>query len=287
MPCNDIDKQLFRASTKVTVGNGETARFWESSWLEGRAPRDLAPNLFKLAWRKNNTVKDDLQNQNWTRGLMRMTTAEEMAELVFLWGKIDEVQLNNQPDQIIWKWTSNRLYSTKSAYNIQFKGSFCSFNTKAIWRAKSEGKHMVFASQLVQSKILTADNLIARNWPCDPICALCDQAPETAEQICLHCVYAREVWFLVSQWSNGLVGIPDHGCEIEEWWNRGVSGQPKEKGRRVSVLMIYTAWNLWKERNKRIFQGEFTTIVRVLELIKEEIKTRMLAMGEREEFLVF
>jgi hypothetical protein len=83
-PCDEIDKQLFRVSTIVTLGDGRQAKFWESSWLDGRAPRDLASNLYRLAWRKNNTVAVDLQNQNWTRGLWRMGTAEEMAEFVML-----------------------------------------------------------------------------------------------------------------------------------------------------------------------------------------------------------
>jgi hypothetical protein len=69
VPCCEVDRQLFRACTIVTIGNGLTAKFWESSWLNGLAPRDLAPNLYKLAWRKNQSVRDDLQNNNWTRGL--------------------------------------------------------------------------------------------------------------------------------------------------------------------------------------------------------------------------
>lgn len=122
VPCNETDRQLFRASTRVIIGNGESARFWESSWLDARAPRDWAPSLYKLAWRKNNTVKEGLQDNNWTRGIWRkMSTAEEMAELVLLWWKLAEVQLNDQPDQIIWRWTSNGQYSAKSAYDIQFK----------------------------------------------------------------------------------------------------------------------------------------------------------------------
>jgi hypothetical protein len=47
-------------NTTVTVGDGKQAKFWESSWIEGRARGDLAPNLYKLAWRKNNTVAVDL-----------------------------------------------------------------------------------------------------------------------------------------------------------------------------------------------------------------------------------
>jgi hypothetical protein len=61
---------------------------------------------------------------------------------------------------------------------------------------------------MVQHKILTADKLLARNWPCDPICQLCDQELESAEHLCLQCVYAQEVWLLVTQWTDDLVCIP-------------------------------------------------------------------------------
>lgn len=49
VPCDAIDLQLFRVSTCVTVGDGTTASFWQSSWINGKVPMDIAPNLFKLA----------------------------------------------------------------------------------------------------------------------------------------------------------------------------------------------------------------------------------------------
>jgi hypothetical protein len=61
--CSEIDQQLFRASTVVTIGNGKQASFWNSSWLDGKESRDIAPNPFKLAWRKKSKVADDLHNQ--------------------------------------------------------------------------------------------------------------------------------------------------------------------------------------------------------------------------------
>jgi len=63
-PVDAVDKQLFRASTVVTLGNGEKASFWQSTWLCGQAPMDWFPDLYKLAWRKNKTVKEELLNQN-------------------------------------------------------------------------------------------------------------------------------------------------------------------------------------------------------------------------------
>ena len=85
IPVNEIDKQLFWMCTKVRLGDGAIAKFWDSSWLHGKAPRDIAPSLYKLAWRKHLTVKERLVNQSWTRGLWRMQTVEEMAEFVQLW----------------------------------------------------------------------------------------------------------------------------------------------------------------------------------------------------------
>ena len=56
-PVDAIDKQLFRSSTVVTVENGETATFWQSSWLNGQAPIDRYPELYKWACRENRSVK--------------------------------------------------------------------------------------------------------------------------------------------------------------------------------------------------------------------------------------
>ena len=62
-PCDEVDKQLFRASTIVQLGDGNTTSFWNCRWMNGMAPRDFAPGLYKLAWRKNRTVKQDIINQ--------------------------------------------------------------------------------------------------------------------------------------------------------------------------------------------------------------------------------
>jgi hypothetical protein len=69
VPCNATNRQLFPASTIVSIGDGQKASFWHSSWLQGRAPMDIASGLFKLAWRKNRKVREEEhQNHSWTRG---------------------------------------------------------------------------------------------------------------------------------------------------------------------------------------------------------------------------
>jgi hypothetical protein len=103
---------------------------------------------------------------------------------------------------------------------------------------------------------------------CDPICCLCDQEMETAAHLCLHCCFAKEVWCLVHTWSEGLISIPAQGVDIQDWWNLTLQLASAENRNRVAALLIYTAWNVWNERNRRIFQGASQSPTRVLGLIK-------------------
>jgi hypothetical protein len=204
-----------------------------------------------------------------------------MAEFFFLWDKLQQIQLSDVPDAISWRWTANGSYSSKTAYQIQFRGSFCSFNSSAIWEASAEGKHKLFMWLFVQNRILSADCLLLRSWTCNPVCILCDQGRETAAHLCLHCVFAREVWFLVSNWSPGLIVAPQQGFSTEQWWNIAVQGRPKHIARKVAAILMCTAWNIWKERNPRIFQGVFMAPGQVFFMIKEEMQLREVAMGGR------
>jgi hypothetical protein len=71
------------------------ARFWHNNWLEGQAPRYLAPNLFQLARRKNRSVQQELRNNNWIRSLRgHIASATHIEEFVSLWIRIQDVQLS-------------------------------------------------------------------------------------------------------------------------------------------------------------------------------------------------
>ena len=103
-------------------------------------------------------------------------------------------------------------------------GSYCTFNSQAIWKAKTEGKHRFFAWLLVQGRIQTADVLLPKGVQCNPICCLCDQEPEIAAHLCLHCCFAQEVWWQVHLWSDGLICTPSPSVDVEEWWNSSLRG---------------------------------------------------------------
>jgi len=136
------------------MGDGRSAKFWHCSWVQGTAPRDFAPSLFKLAWRKNNSVRDDITDHKWTRGLWRMSTVEQMAEFIGLWDAVHAVQFTDSPDTLTWKWTANGDYFAKSAYLVQLHGMQGLFDGRSVRRAHAEGNHKFFAWLFVQSEDL-------------------------------------------------------------------------------------------------------------------------------------
>ena len=55
---------LFRACTSITLGNGQKALFWHGNWTGDGPLKLLAPQLYKIASRKNRSVHNELMNEN-------------------------------------------------------------------------------------------------------------------------------------------------------------------------------------------------------------------------------
>ena len=208
-----------------------------------------------------------------------MNSVEELAEFVRLWDLVQEVQLTDVENVITWKFSPDGLYTAKSAYDVQFRGSYCCFQPKRVWSAHAEPKHRFFMWLLVQEKILTADKLIERHWPCNPLCSLCRQVPETAAHVCLHCPFAQQVWDLVQTWTSGMIKKPTANMTIVDWWTQEVRLPTKTQRRTWAAINMYTVWNIWKERNRRTFEAREAQPVVVLHLIKEEVNLRSRACG--------
>lgn len=191
---DQTDRELFFASTEITVGNGPDTPFWEARWLLGASPKQLAPKLYQQTRFKRRTVAKELRNMNWIKSLSTLNTESLMDECILLFSAIQNIQLSNERDRISWRWTNHGEYTAASAYNIQFAGSICPFPTAPFWQATTEPKCRFFAWLAARGKLQTADNLMKKNWPCDPNCALCYYILETTDHLLTRCNFAEAVW---------------------------------------------------------------------------------------------
>lgn len=100
IPCDQTDRQLLSACTKITLGDGQRASFWKDRWLQGMAPSSMAPGQFALARRKNLSVKDALNGNRWMKGLQRINNELLIDQFIQLWELIQPLILTNLPDAI-------------------------------------------------------------------------------------------------------------------------------------------------------------------------------------------
>jgi hypothetical protein len=75
--------------------------------VRGAAPRELVPNLYKLARFKKRSVSKELHNSNWIRNLQGIHTTEQLEEFTLLFMALEDINLNDQDGSIRWRWTSN------------------------------------------------------------------------------------------------------------------------------------------------------------------------------------
>ena len=69
LPCSETDQHLFAAATTITIGNGEKISFWNSAWIQGLRPKDLAPSVYKISKKKSRTVQEALFGNTWIKDL--------------------------------------------------------------------------------------------------------------------------------------------------------------------------------------------------------------------------
>jgi hypothetical protein len=79
------------------------------------------------------------------RGLHRISTAEEVKQLVQLWTLVHHTQLTDAEDEIAWRFTPTGSYTARSVYLTQFYGSFNDYEWSKLWVAKAENKCKMFS----------------------------------------------------------------------------------------------------------------------------------------------
>nr|ABA94305.1 retrotransposon protein, putative, LINE subclass [Oryza sativa Japonica Group] len=130
---------------KITVGDGNMTRFWDSAWIDGRRPKDLMPLVYAISKNRKKSLHQGKEDDAWVHDLIfdagSTITVNLVEQLVRLWEAVQNVQLvSEEPDQIVWKFTGNGHYTASSAYHAQCLGAPSTNLNSLIWKAWAPGK---------------------------------------------------------------------------------------------------------------------------------------------------
>jgi len=185
-----------------------------------------------------------------------LTSQQHFVEFVNLWTRLQSVELRpGVPDQIEWKLSANGEYSTKSAYMVQFLGAMDTNLDQLIWKAWAPPKCKIFAWLAYQNRLWTADRLERRGWPNQKKCPLCRHTDESALHLFAQCHYTRRLWTELGASVPAATAnmAPWDTCDSAAQWWKVASALTELSPKTMRSLLLIISWEIWNERNGRIF----------------------------------
>ncbi|XP_050232935.1 uncharacterized protein LOC126681437 [Mercurialis annua] len=253
----------FQNSISIEIGDGNIARFWTDKWLpSSRQTSPLYiqfPALFKLSRNKTGSVSSffvhhQLQSSQfpWSRRL-RIGEQEQFSELQQLLPSA----LHNVEDRFFWR--DKRAYTAMSMKQIWFEifqpnRCVSSFLTARIWKEKIPPRIQFFIWLLSRDRISSKEAL-ARRGVIDynlSSCSYCSLL-ETSTHIILHCNIAWRFWSRILNNCNVRWVPPMSAEDFFIQWASFSSGKYVDLWK---LIWYFGTWNLWKARNKKVFQDE-------------------------------
>ena len=128
-----------------------------------------------------------------------------------------------------------------------------------------------FSWLATQNRLWTVDRLEKRGWQNQKICPLCCIIDESAVHLLAHCRVTKRVWTEIQRWTQtNLQMIKWSGCDsVKQWWNLVVDSLNNPRI-PLRTLVILVSWEIWCERNARIFWNTASPLASILAKIKEE-----------------
>ncbi|XP_074277403.1 uncharacterized protein LOC141601041 [Silene latifolia] len=145
-------------------------------------------------------------------------------------------------------------FSIQHAYNALRTKYAIPECSQAIQRGFYLPRHRVILQLAAHYRLATVDRLVSRGLPMVNRCSICQRQSESTTHLFFACSYSTEVLQAIKQWVG--INTPDNSLpQLLSWAN-------KRKNRRhwriqwVQNNIAATVYNIWSERNLRIFENK-------------------------------
>ncbi|CAN0920773.1 Putative ribonuclease H protein At1g65750, partial [Linum grandiflorum] len=191
---------------------------------------------------------------------LRRGALDELNHLLHRLASLPDDIFSCGPASISWTLDSSSCFtvsSMRSALTLDKFPGVLSFPYETIWENYIPLKVQCFCWKTFQKKIATLDNLQRRGFQLANRCPLCQIEIETLDHLFLRCSFSSLVWGNIS--SRLSMYDPTHSSTrefIAAW--KGLNCLSRFQT-AMKVIMHATLWNLWLERNERIFNDKVSS----------------------------
>nr|XP_025670460.1 uncharacterized protein LOC112770292 [Arachis hypogaea] len=254
----------------MEVGNGRKTWFWEDNWVQGGPLKVNFPRLFSISSQQEFVIGDCgfwdglewIWNFQWRRELFQW----ELELVHQLHERLRPVKMSPEnEDSVVWKFDNTCVFSTQSFLQViqteTLSDEITSYSfTSALWKGLVPPRIEMFGWFVLVGQINTKDILtrLGVDIHSDNICVLCHKGVETVEHLFFRCEVTWQVWcYWLRSFGRDWV-IPGTMKELFGSWI-GMHG--RRQGQKLWMMAFFAViWNIWLERNVRIFKNTRASI---------------------------
>ncbi|XP_059316768.1 uncharacterized protein LOC132067517 [Lycium ferocissimum] len=123
-----------------------------------------------------------------------------------------------------------------------------------------------------QRRLLTRDRLASWGITQDVMCPLCNDENETLNHLFFTCSYAASIWEKLLQWQG--MARPILGWVDELHWATTNAQGNSATAAVYRMTLAACVYQVWKERNLRIFENKSRPPAPILRMIIQEVTMR-------------
>eukprot|EP00253_Pinus_taeda_P015835 PITA_15835 len=243
------------------------ARFWEDSWQQLPNLRDNIPGLLDQDINPFDKVSQFWDSHNgqehrkWKEVCHIISHSPEQSHFT-LSSELQKrkILFSEGMDILRWGYEEKGIFTTQEAYKLIIKDRVVKDKLwDKIWNSSIWLKVSTFLWLLSHNRILTWDNLRKRNFSGPSICPNCKQEEETTLHLMQTCQLGRKLWEKITFWcqKEGRVHGDIKGT-LRTWSQEPY--QSKLLNTLWKLILGLLMWNIWKERNRRLFKDQSMSI---------------------------
>lgn len=142
-------------------------------------------------------------------------------------------------------------FSVKGIYELLTEGREEIGWEKIIWFNGCIPKHS-FIWWLLMKRRLPVKERLRKFMDIDSTCILCHNETETLHHLFLTCDFAKTLWYHISKWMQ----VDMSSMLVAEWaFSPNISIISREAKGRMCITVAAVIYQVWTERNRRIFKG--------------------------------
>lgn len=271
-------KVFFDNNVRYTVGRGDRILFWDHRWCGDVALKERFPNLSLATRTKNCTVAElavpDVGRMAWDLEPRRRLTEVEVCEAAQLMCLLESVVLTQSEDDRFWGDGSQNFSAKTVSKSLEEKRRLenqlgvTEFPVHRVWKARFVPPKVAFFTwTLLRGRVLTIDKLRKRGMPLINRCCFCKREEESSTHLFVECSHTQGVWEFF--WKS-LYGIGIIGLSLIERLKQVGGLDLSHIGRLYSEVVFHAlVWQIWLERNRRMFEGKERPFHQMINDVKE------------------